>query len=199
MLLILVLFFIQIIGSSSYYIDNINENTLSQNINKRSRPSFNRQTILFSLYEENMVENYVEEDWGFFYPENEYHIDEPIRIPCPNLKREDLFNGVKDKSKCTQCGSFETVCFLDLSFLTNQSNQWDEKLFGLLIDNKDVLNEKCSVYKDNFYGITSSSDTKKSNNCKNYIKSLMRTIESESSPKCLYDNIFKSQNYATCV
>jgi len=61
-----------------------------------------------------------------------------------------------------------------------------------------TINEKCSVYKDHYDGITNRNDTSRSNNCKNYLKTLMKRING-SSPRCLYDNVFKSQNYANCA
>jgi len=124
--------------------------------------------------------------------------DTLTEYPCPNLEVKDLFNGVKDKNKCTECGLFETICYIDVSFLTNQSNEWDKQLLTKFVNNTSTINEKCSVYNDYYNGKTSSNDNKRSNNCKSYLRSLMKDIEG-SSPRCIYDNAFKSQNYANCV
>jgi len=117
---------------------------------------------------------------------------------CPNIEMNDLFNGAKDKNKCGFCGQYDIICFLDASFLTNQSNEWDKKLLEKLKDNVNTVNGKCSVYKYYYYGRTNNNEIANSNNCKYYLMTLMKSIDG-TSPRCLYDNVFKSQNYAICV
>ena len=119
-------------------------------------------------------------------------------VLCQNITVDDLFNG-KDESICDYCSpSLRTVCYLNISFLSNQSKGWNKSFITYLKKDKVNIFENCSVYKDYYNGETNSNDISRSNNCKNYLKTLMKKING-SSPRCLYDNVFKSQNYAICV
>jgi len=169
MLLILVLLLIQIIGGLS-------------------SPVYDDEEML-SVTDRNGINNHGNSN-------NTNQNDNPETI-CPSLKK--AFNGVTDKSVCSQCGDYKTACYLNISFLTNQNSEWNKILLNEITNNIEIINEKCSVYNNYYNGETSSSDTKKSNNCKNYLKTLMKPIDIGTSPRCLYDNIFKSQNYAICV
>jgi len=161
------------------------------------------ESYLFPMFNDNNAgEPDVEQNWGIFYPKTKAtHSNTQTDLPdnpCPSLKMEDIFIGNKDKSKCSKCGLFETMCYLDITFFTNQNREWNEELFGKFIENVEDINKKCSVYKDKYNGKTNSNDISRQNQCKNYLLSLIKSV-SGSPPRCLYDNLFKTNNYATCA